>query len=116
MGFCTIRASAAISLLAAAGLAAQVAPIPSSDELSGQPFAIKNKWVIGGTGDWDYLTLDPAARQLFIAHGTTVQVVDIETGAVVGTVAGFHQAHAVVLDPTWHHHAALTIDSTDICC
>jgi DNA-binding beta-propeller fold protein YncE len=84
--------------VACAALHAQQAPIPHADELPGQPYAIRNKWVIGGTGDWDYLTLDPRASRLFVAHGPTVQVVDIESGAVAGTIGGFHQAHAVVLD------------------
>lgn len=66
-------------------------------ELPGRPFAIQNKWIIGGTGDWGYLTLDAAAGQLFIAHGATVQVVDLSSGAVAGTVTGLHDAHAIVL-------------------
>jgi len=93
-----IRSFVVFALAACALAAAQEAPIPAATELSGHPFAIKNNWVIGGTGNWDYLTLDPAARQLFIAHGQTVQVVDIGSGSVVGTVTGFRQAHAVVLD------------------
>ncbi len=87
------------ALLGCATLSAQQAPIPANDELSGNPLAIKNKWVIGGTGKWDYLTLDPVARQLFIAHQTVVQIVDTGTGAVAGEIAGFGEAHAVVLDP-----------------
>src|ERR1700746_545183 len=98
MGRCAMGRAGVVWLLGAMGVLAQQAPIPHSDELSGRPYAIRNKWVIGGTGDWDYLTLDPTARRLFIAHGTAVQVVDIESGAVVGTIGGFHEAHAVVLD------------------
>ena len=44
---------------------------------------------LAATGDWDYLTLDPAARQLFITHQTAVQVVDVDTGTVAGEVTGF---------------------------
>src|SRR5438270_3364788 len=98
MGPCAIGKTGVVWLLAAAGVLGQQAPTPHAAELSGQPYAIRNKWVIGGKGDWDYLTLDPAARRLFIAHGPAVQVVDIESGAVVGTISGFHQAHTVVLD------------------
>jgi DNA-binding beta-propeller fold protein YncE len=89
----------ALAMLGCAALTAQQAPIPASDELSGRPFVIKNKWVIGGAGNWDYLTLDPVARQLFIAHQTVVQVVDVDTGAMAGEIAGFGEAHAIVLDP-----------------
>lgn len=86
------------ALLMCAMAAAQEAPIPTASELPGRPFAIQHKWIIGGVGDWDYLTLDAAARQLFIAHGPTVQVVDVESGTVAGTVRGLHDAHQVVLD------------------
>jgi hypothetical protein len=87
-----------VLLLAGGALFAQQAPIPRADELPGQPYSIRHKWVIGGPGDGDYLTLDPKASRLFVAHGPTVQVVDIESGTVAGTIGGFHQAHAVVLD------------------
>ncbi len=85
-------------LLCAAILTAQEAPIPTANGLSGRPFAIKNKWVIGGSGSWDYLTLDASAGQLFIAHGTAVQVVDVSAGTVAETVNGFREAHAIALD------------------
>jgi DNA-binding beta-propeller fold protein YncE len=101
MGYCTLVKWTVRLVLAGAcaNLAAQTAPIPSANELPGRPFAIKKTWVIGGNGNWDYLTLDPAARQLFIAHQTRVQVVDIDSGTVAGEIAGFSEAHAVALDP-----------------
>lgn len=89
----------AIWLLAGVAVVAQQAPIPAATELPGQPFAIKKTWVIGGNGNWDYLTLDPDARQLFIAHQSRVQVVDVDSGNVAGEVTGFSEAHSVVLDP-----------------
>jgi DNA-binding beta-propeller fold protein YncE len=85
--------------IAAQQLAAQQAPIPMTDEIGGHPFAIRDKWVIGGSGNWDYLTLDPVARQLFIAHQNVVQVVDIASGEVAGEITGFQEARSIVLDP-----------------
>jgi DNA-binding beta-propeller fold protein YncE len=77
----------------------QQTPVPPSPTATpSHPFFITKTWVIGGVGDWDYLTLDPNARELFIAHGPTVQVVDVDSGTVAGTVKGFRQAHAVLLD------------------
>jgi DNA-binding beta-propeller fold protein YncE len=69
-------------------------------QLPGSPFFIKQTWVIGGVGNWDYLTLDAAAGRLFIAHGPVVQVVDVETGQLAGAVSGLHEAHSVALDDT----------------
>jgi hypothetical protein len=80
--------------------AAQVAPIPTPTQLPGSPFAIKKNWVIGGAGSWDYLTMDPAAQRLYIAHSHSVQVVDVSSGSVAGEITGFREAHAIALDDT----------------
>ncbi|HKN21598.1 MAG TPA: hypothetical protein VJX73_09280 [Terracidiphilus sp.] len=81
-------------------IAAQQAPIPTSTALSGNPFYVKKSWPIGGSGNWDYLTMDVAARRLYIAHGHAVQVVDVDSGTVVGEIPGFRDAHAIALDDT----------------
>jgi hypothetical protein len=94
-----MRCLLALSLIVSAVAAAQQAPIPMNDEIGGRPFAVRDRWVIGGTGNWDYLTIDSVARQLFIAHQYEVQVVDIDTGRLAGQVAGFEEARSIVLDP-----------------
>jgi DNA-binding beta-propeller fold protein YncE len=85
----------ALCLLACAALAAQLPPPTALPE---HPFFIKNTWVIGGHGNWDYLTLDPKAGRLYIAHAAEVQVVDVETGALAGVVKGLREARSVALD------------------
>lgn len=91
-----------VSLAAAVGLSmskGQETPVPPPPTATpSHPFFITKTWMIGGAGDWDYLTMDPTARELFIAHGPMVQVVDVDSGTVAGTVKGFRQAHAVLLD------------------
>jgi len=72
----------------------------ASTETPGHPFSIKNTWIIGGAGPWDYLTMDTRAERLYIAHGHVVQVVDVTTGAVTGEIAGLTDAHAIALDDT----------------
>jgi len=86
--------------LAGCGVAsAQLSPVPPPPTaLPAHPFFITRTWYIGGVGDWDYLTIDPTANQLFIAHGTEVQVVDIESGTLAGVVSHLREAHAIVLD------------------
>ena len=39
---------------------------------------------IGGEGGWDYLTVDSAARRLYVSHATHVVVVDLDKNTVVG--------------------------------
>jgi hypothetical protein len=71
---------------------------PKATELAGKPFFLKKTWTIGGEGNWDYLTLDPAALQLFVAHGSSVQVVDVNEGSLLGSITGMRDAHGIALD------------------
>ena len=87
-----------VSLLACAGLPAQTVPLAT--DLPSHPFFIKSTWYIGGAGNWDYLTMDPQAGRLYIAHGTTVQVVDVESGSLVGEITGFYEVRQIALDDT----------------
>jgi len=89
---------AAIVLMCTLGWAGLSAQQPRATDLSGKPLFIKKTWTIGGEGNWDYLTLDPIALQLFVAHGTSVQVVDVNAGALVGQVTGMRDAHGIALD------------------
>jgi len=78
---------------------AQLSPFPTpSNALPSHPFFITKSWIVGGVGDWDYMTMDPSANQLFIAHGPSVQVVDVESGTLAGVVRGLREAHSVVID------------------
>lgn len=85
-----------VVLLLCTALPAQRPPAPT--ELTGQPLLIQKTWFIGGTGNWDYLTMDPTAGRLYIAHGPAVQVVDVETGTVAGEIRGFQDAREIALD------------------
>lgn len=92
-----VGVSVQFAILAVA--AGQQTPVPPSPTgMPAHPFFITKTWVIGGVGNWDYLTMDPTTRELFIAHGPTVQVVNVDSGTVAGSVKGFRQAHHVVLD------------------
>jgi DNA-binding beta-propeller fold protein YncE len=85
-------------LSCAMALAAQ-SPFPAvPTALPDHPYFIKKAWVIGGQGNWDYLTMDPVAGRLYIARSHVVQVVDVKTGSLAGTLTGFGVAHAVALD------------------
>lgn len=88
----------ALCLLACAALPAQQPPQPT--DLPSHPFFIKQTWIIGGIGSWDYLTIDPVAERLYIAHGHAVQVVDVKAGSVVGQISGLGEAHSIALDDT----------------
>ncbi len=64
-----------------------------------QPYHVVNQWKVGGTGGWDYLLADPQAHLLYLTHGPRVDVVDTDTGKVVGAITGLKGTHGVALDP-----------------
>jgi DNA-binding beta-propeller fold protein YncE len=66
--------------------------------LAQKPYSILTQWKIGGEGGWDYLTSDPQAHRLYVTHGPRVEVLDSDSGKVVGSIAGFKGTHGVALD------------------
>jgi YVTN family beta-propeller protein len=53
----------------------------------------------GGGEYFDYITVDAAARRVYLSHGTEVKVLDADSGAVVGTITGLKRDHGVALVP-----------------
>lgn len=51
----------------------------------------------GGKEYFDYITIDPATRRLYVSHGTEVKVVDVDNYAVVGTISGLERCHGIAL-------------------
>src|SRR5215468_4087069 len=53
---------------------------------------------VGGEGGWDYLTLDSAARRLYVSHATHVVVIDPDAGKVVGDIPNTDGVHGIAID------------------
>ena len=48
----------------------------------------------GSTTEYfDYITVDSGARRVYLSRGTAVQVMNADTGAVVGNISGFKRQH-----------------------
>src|SRR6516225_4008753 len=62
-------------------------------------YQLKEKFVLGGEGGWDYLTYDPAGKRLFISRQTRVQVVDMAKGTVIAEIPGTAGVHGIALAP-----------------
>ncbi len=60
------------------------------------PYKVQQRWLLGGEGSWDYVTIDPGARHLYIAHLTRVEVVDLNSGKRIGSVDGLAHCHGTV--------------------
>ena len=78
--------------LLTAGLLAAVA-------FGAEGYKVINKIKIGGTGGWDYVTVDSANRRLYVSHGTAVEVVDPDAGKVVGQIDQLHGVHGIAIAP-----------------
>jgi DNA-binding beta-propeller fold protein YncE len=52
----------------------------------------------GSTREYfDYITVDSAARRVYLSHGTEIKVIDSDSGAAVGTITGLKQDHGVAV-------------------
>src|SRR6476659_5950609 len=56
-----------------------------------------NEIPIGGEGGWDILTIDSAARRLYLSHATKVVVVDLEKNTVAGEIGDTPGVHGFVV-------------------
>jgi YVTN family beta-propeller protein len=78
-------------LLAATGAAPADSPASA--------YHVVKKIPLGGEGGWDYLSVDEAARRLYITRGNRVTVVDLEKGTLAGEVPNTPGVHGVALVP-----------------
>jgi YVTN family beta-propeller protein len=62
-------------------------------------YHVIKKIPIPGEGSWDYLTVDEAARRLYVSHGTQVEVLDVDSGAIVGKIANTLGVHGIAIAP-----------------
>jgi YVTN family beta-propeller protein len=78
-------------MLALLGLAT-IAAGPSGYKVSG-------KIALPGTGGWDYVTVDAAARRVYVTHATQVEVLDADSQQPVSKITDTPGAHGVALAP-----------------
>ena len=62
-------------------------------------YRVTKKIPIPGQGGWDYLTIDEAARRLYVSHETQVEVLDVDSDAIVGRVLNTSGVHGIAVAP-----------------
>ena len=62
-------------------------------------YSITKKISIPGQGSWDYLTVDEAARRLYVSHGTQVEVINVDSGNIIGTIPKTLGVHGIAIAP-----------------
>jgi DNA-binding beta-propeller fold protein YncE len=53
-------------------------------------------------GSWDYVSVDPNAKRVYLARTTFMQVIDEVTGKVIADVPGFKGVHGIALAPEFN--------------
>lgn len=79
-------------LAVALGLRAATPPAPAASGYH----VIKTVPVPGDDG-WDYVTVDPEARRVYISHGSHVVVMNADTYAIEGDIADTQGVHGIAL-------------------
>ena len=85
---------------------------------SAQSYRLSGSLPLKGDDAWDYLRADSASRRLYISHGTTVHVLNLDTHKLISNMTGFGFIHGIVILPSnqqgflsdGQHNEILTFD------
>ena len=89
--FRTLLIAVTLTLLCLPPLAVAAPPVDG--------YSITKKISIPGQGSWDYLSVDEGARRLYVSHGTQVEVIDVDSGAIVGSISKTLGVHGIAIAP-----------------
>jgi len=62
-----------------------------------QHYKVSGRIPLGGEGGWDYLFADSANGQLYVSHGTQVEVVDLASEKPVAKITGMKRIHGIAV-------------------
>ena len=66
-------------------------------------YKVQARYPVPGTGGWDYVTLDGPTRRLYISHATQVDVIDADSGKLVGTIPDTPGVHGIAIASAFKH-------------
>src|SRR5215510_15844778 len=69
----------------------------------GTGYKVVNRYPVPGNGGFDYLTLDDKSRHLYLSHGTQVDVVDADSGKLLGTISDTPGVHGIAIASAFKH-------------
>jgi DNA-binding beta-propeller fold protein YncE len=104
-----VAPGAIFSLLLFAGFARA---LPAAPDTSG--YHIIKKIVTGGTEGWDYISMDSDARLAYIGREDHVDVVNVDTGKVVGKVPGLEGTSGLLPLPEFGRGYAMNGDAGSV--
>src|SRR6185436_3780703 len=63
----------------------------------GAGYKVVTRYPVPGNGGFDYVTIDSAARRLYVSHGTQVDVIDPDNGKLIGTIPDTPGIHGIAI-------------------
>jgi DNA-binding beta-propeller fold protein YncE len=60
-------------------------------------YHVIGRFAIGGEGGWDYISIDSDARRLYVSHGMQLEVLDADSGKVVGKIVDTPGVHGAAI-------------------
>jgi DNA-binding beta-propeller fold protein YncE len=71
--------------------------------LAATGYKIQTRYPVPGTGGWDYVTLDSTARRIYLSHATQVDVLDADSGKLIGTIPDTPGVHGIAIAAPFKH-------------
>jgi sugar lactone lactonase YvrE len=66
-------------------------------------YKVQTRYPVTGHDGWDYITVDSAARRIYVSHAVRVNVLDADTGAQVGTIEDTPGVHGIAIAAKLKH-------------
>jgi WD40 repeat protein len=70
-----------------------------ADESGLRSYQVVGKYAIPGDGGWDYISIDTDARRLYVSHGKQLEVLDADTGKIIGAIVDTPGVHGAAIAP-----------------
>jgi len=93
------RILSVLSLATLAALSARAQSPTSAPAAGTGPYHVSQTFHVGGEGGWDYLTVDPEHKLLYVPRSTHTMVLDANTGKTIADIPGQKRNHGVAIAP-----------------
>ncbi|MGB9070543.1 MAG: hypothetical protein WCC21_18390 [Candidatus Acidiferrales bacterium] len=87
--YCILLGAVLCGSVAAAGAA----------ESASHSYRVVGQYPISGDGGWDYISIDADARRLYVSHGKQLEVLDVDTGKIIGAISDTPGVHGAAIAP-----------------
>jgi YVTN family beta-propeller protein len=65
-------------------------------------YHVAGSFAVAGDGKWDYIALNPVTQQLYVSHGTQVNILDKSTGDSTGVILNTIGVHGIAFAEKFH--------------